>query len=213
VEGVRQPRSDVARNRRLLVEAAIESFQELGWDVPLDTVARRAGVGNATLYRHFPTRDDLYEAVFAVLHERLGHVLERYRDVDDGWRALQGLIFEIYATAPVSPGVGSPAEDRLDTSPSLRAVVTEISEALDRVLRLAQTQGSVRPDVDLEDLGLLLESIKPVFAVSAKVAPELWRRHLALLLDALRAGGASPLPPRLSDAEERVRLARAARRR
>jgi AcrR family transcriptional regulator len=213
VEGVRQPRSDVARNRRLLVEAAIESFQELGWDVPLDTVARRAGVGNATLYRHFPTRDDLYEAVFAVLHERLGHVLERYRDVDDGWRALQGLIVEIYATAPVSPGVGSPAEDRLDTSPSLRAVVTEISEALDRVLRLAQTQGSVRPDVDLEDLGLLLESIKPVFAVSAKVAPELWRRHLALLLDALRAGGASPLPPRLSDAEERVRLARAARRR
>jgi len=57
---VRQLRSDVARNRRLLVEAAMESFQELGWDVPLDTVARRAGVGNATLYRHFPTRDDLY---------------------------------------------------------------------------------------------------------------------------------------------------------
>ena len=46
---MRQQRSDVARNRRLLVEAAIESFQEFGWDVPLDTVARRAGVGNATL--------------------------------------------------------------------------------------------------------------------------------------------------------------------
>src|SRR3954453_22400263 len=92
---VRQLRSDVARNRRLLVEAAIESFQELGWDVPLDTVARRAGVGNATLYRHFPTRDDLYEAVFAVLHERLGHVLEHYENASDGWQALQGLIIEI----------------------------------------------------------------------------------------------------------------------
>jgi AcrR family transcriptional regulator len=210
---VRQPRSDVARNRRLLVEAAIEAFQEFGWDVPLDTVARRAGVGNATLYRHFPTRDDLYEAVFAVLHERLAGVLERYRDADDGWAALQGLVFEIYATAPVGPGVGSPAEDRLDTSPSLRAVVSEVGEALDRVLRLAQRQGSVRTDVDLEDLGLLLESMKPVFAVSAKVAPAMWRRHLALLLDALRAGSASALPPRMEDAEERARLARVVRRR
>ena len=72
---MRQPRSDVARNRRLLVEAAIESFQEFGWDVPLDRVARRAGVGNATLYRHFPTRDDLYEGAFAEIHERLGAVL------------------------------------------------------------------------------------------------------------------------------------------
>jgi AcrR family transcriptional regulator len=209
---VRQPRSDVARNRRLLVEAAIESFQELGWDVPLDTVARRAGVGNATLYRHFPTRDDLYEAVFAVLHERLGHVLEHYEDASDGWQALQGLIIEIYETAPVGPGVGSPAEERLDTSPSLRAVVTEVGDALDRVLRLAQSQGSVRADVDLEDLGLLLESVKPVFAVSARVAPDLWRRHLVLLLDALRAGAASPLPPRLSDPDQRARLARAVRR-
>jgi AcrR family transcriptional regulator len=209
---VRQPRSDVARNRRLLVEAAIESFQELGWDVPLDTVARRAGVGNATLYRHFPTRDDLYEAVFAVLHERLGHVLEHYENASDGWQALQGLIIDIYETAPVGPGVGSPAEDRLDTSPSLRAVVTEVGDALDRVLRLAQSQGSARADVDLEDLGLLLESVKPVFAVSARVAPELWRRHLVLLLDALRAGTASPLPPRLSDPDQRARLARVVRR-
>jgi len=184
---VRQPRSDVARNRRLLVGAAIESFQEFGWDVPLDTVARRAGVGNATLYRHFPTRDDLHEAAFAEIHQRLVAVLARYRDVDDGWTALRGLVFEIYATAPVGPAIGTPAQERLDTSPSLRSVVAEIGEALDRLLRLAQSQGSARADVDLEDLGLLLDSVRPVVAVSAKVAPELWRRHLALVLDALRA--------------------------
>jgi AcrR family transcriptional regulator len=208
---VRHPRSDVARNRRLLVEAAIESFHELGWDVPLDTVARRAGVGNATLYRHFPARDDLYEAVFAEIHERVAAVLARYVHVDDGWQALHDLIFEIYSTAPVGPRMGSPAQDRLDRSPSLRSVITEVGDVLDRVLRLAQSQGTVRDDIDLEDLGLLLDSIRPVVAASAKVAPELWQRHLVLVLDAVRAGPASPLPPRVGDAEQRVRLARAVR--
>lgn len=208
---MRQPRSDVARNRRLLVEAAIESFQEFGWDVPLDTVARRAGVGNATLYRHFPTRDNLHEAAFAEVHERLTAVLERYRDVDDGWQALHGLAVEIYATAPVGPAVGIPAQERLDSSPSFRSVVTEIGDALARLLRLAQSQGSARTDVDLEDLGLLLDSVRPVVAASDKVAPELWRRHLALVLDALRAEGASPLPPPMADAEQRLRLTRAVR--
>lgn len=205
---VRQLRSDVARNRRLLVEAAMESFQELGWDVPLDTVARRAGVGNATLYRHFPTRDDLYEAAFAEIRERLAAVLERYQDVDDGWRALHGLILELYSTVPVGPTMGTPAQDRLDTSPSLRSVVGEIRDALDRLLRLAQSQGSVRTDVDLEDLGLILESLRPIVAESEKVAPELWRRHLVLVLDALRVEAATPLPPRVGDAEQRSRLLR-----
>jgi AcrR family transcriptional regulator len=208
---VRQPRSDVARNRRLLVEAAIESFQELGWDVPLDTVARRAGVGNATLYRHFPTRDDLYEAAFTEIHERLNAVLERYRDVDDGWHGLRGLVVDIFATAPVGPALGTPAQERLDHSPSLRSLVTKITDALDRLLRLAQDQGSVRPDVDLADLGLLLDAVRPVVAASEKVAPELWRRHLALVLDALRPADASALPPPVADAEERLRLTRAVR--
>jgi AcrR family transcriptional regulator len=208
---MRQPRSDVTRNRRLLVEAAIESFHELGWDVPLDTVARRAGVGNATLYRHFPTRGDLYEAAFAEIRERLAAVLDRYRDVDDGWNALHELVVEIYSTAPVGPAMGSPAQERLDTSPSLRSVVTDVRDALDRLLRLAQSQGSARTDVDIEDLGLLLDSLRPLVAASAKAAPELWQRHLALVLDALRREAASPLPPRVADAEQRLRLARAAR--
>lgn len=205
---VRQPRSDVARNRRLLVEAAIASFHELGWDVPLDTVARRAGVGNATLYRHFPTREDLYEAAFAVVRERVAAVLARYRDADDGWAALHGLVRDVYATAPVGPAMSA---ERLDRSPSLRAVVTEVGDALDRVLHLAQRQGSVRPDVDLEDVGLLIESLRPVVAASAADAPELWRRHLVLVLDALRAEAASPLPPGVDDADRRTRLHRAAR--
>jgi AcrR family transcriptional regulator len=208
---VRQPRSDVTRNRRLLVEAAIESFHELGWDVPLDTVARRAGVGNATLYRHFPTRDDLYEAAFTEIYARLAAVLDRYKNADDGWQAMRGLIHEIYATAPIGPTMGSAAQERLESSPSLRSIVTETRDAVDRLLRLAQVQGSARADVDVDDLALLLDSMMPLVAASAKDAPELWQRQLVLVLDALRPGAASPLPPRVADVDQRARLTRAAR--
>ena len=208
---MRQPRSDVARNRRLLVEAAVEAFHEHGWDVPLDTVARRAGVGNATLYRHFPTRDDLYEAAFAEVRERVAAVLDRYRDVDDGWAALHGLILEIYSVAPAGAAMDGPAQERLETSPSLRSVVTEVRDALDRALRSAQSQGSARPDVDLEDLVLLVGTLRPVVAASEKVAPQMWHRHLVLVLDALRAEAASPLPPPMDDAAQRLRLTHAVR--
>ena len=206
---MRQPRSDVARNRRLLIEATIESFSDHGLDVPLDTVARRAGVGNATLYRHFPTRDDLYEAAFGEIRERFAAVLARYEDVDDGWRALHELIFEIFSTAPlVGPAVGQVDKERLDASPSLRWIVTEVHATLDRVLQFAQSQGAVRADVDVEDVSLLVDTLRPVVAASGNDAPELWHRHLVLVLDALRLGAASPLPARLSDVEQRIRLTR-----
>lgn len=193
---MRQTRSDVARNRGLLVEAAIESFRELGWDVPLDAVARRAGVGNATLYRHFPTRQDLNEAAFVEIRSRLTEVLDRYRSVDDGWAALHGLVVEIFSTARVGPAMGGSLQDRIDTSPSLRSLVAEVRGVLHQVLRSAQEQGSVRADVDVDDLGLLVDSLRSVIASSDRTAPQVWRRHLVLMLDALRAEAASPLPPR-----------------
>ena len=208
---MRQPRSDVARNRRLLVEAAIEAVREHGWDVALDTVARRAGVGNATLYRHFPTRDDLYEAAFAEVGERLDVVLARYADVDDGRRALHEVITAVYTTAPLAPGMKDPTREWLDTSPSLRRIVAEVTATLDRLLQLAQSQGSVRTDVDLDDLELLLHSLRPIIVASGGVAPQMWRRHLTLLLDALRPGAASALPDRPGDPEQRLRVLRAVR--
>jgi hypothetical protein len=107
--------------------------------------------------------------------------------------------------------MSDPAKERLETSPSLRAIVAEVKATLDRLLRLAQSQGTVRADVDLADLALLLHSLRPVVVASDEVAPEMWRRHLTLVLDALRPGAASPLPARLDDAEQRRRLLRAVR--
>jgi len=82
------PRRDAARNRRLLVEAAGEVLREQGLDASLDEIARRAGVGNATLYRHFPTRERLYEVVFAEAGDMLERACNRALAIDDPWTAL-----------------------------------------------------------------------------------------------------------------------------
>src|ERR687887_1500113 len=81
-------RSDARRNRKLLLQAAGEVLREDGLDASLDEIARRAGVGNATLYRHFPTREKLCEAVFAEAGEELKLIWERVLCVEDPWQAL-----------------------------------------------------------------------------------------------------------------------------
>jgi AcrR family transcriptional regulator len=209
----RRPRRDAERNRRLLVQAAVETFRVDGLDVALDAIARRAGVGNATLYRHFPTREDLYEAVFADAGERLSEVTRRYAEATDGAAALRAFVEDLYSISPVSSELGKLADERLDVSPALRQIVEDVRATLVRLLALAQEQGSVRRDVDLDDLELLLSGLKAVVVATAEVAPGLWRRHLALLLDALRPSVGPGLPAPDVDPELRRRLGRAAQNR
>jgi AcrR family transcriptional regulator len=209
----RRPRRDAERNRRLLVQAALETFRDEGLDVALDAIARRAGVGNATLYRHFPTREDLYEAVFADAAERISEVTGRYADVTDAFTALRAFVEELYTSSPMSSELGKLADERLDVSPALRGIVDEVRAALGRLLTQAQEQGSVRRDVDLEDLGLVLAGLKPCVVATADVAPGLWRRQLVLVLDALRPAAATPLPDPGVDPELRRALGRTAQNR
>src|SRR5919202_951479 len=81
-------RTDARRNRRRLLESAREVMREQGLDASLGEIARRAGVGNATLYRHFPTREALCEAVFAEYGSELEEISERVLRIPDAWEAL-----------------------------------------------------------------------------------------------------------------------------
>jgi AcrR family transcriptional regulator len=205
----RRPRRDAARNHELLVHAAMSAFRDEGFDVALDTIARRAGVGNATLYRHFATREELYDAVFADLRDRAGAVLARYQAVDDARGALAGFVAELFTVGPAGFELGCLADRTCDATPALEAMITEIRATLQRLLVQAQRQGTVRPDVDVEDLGLLLASARSVMAVAREAAPGVWRRHLTLLLDALRPADRSPLPVAGVGEPERERIGRA----
>jgi AcrR family transcriptional regulator len=210
----RGSRRDAQRNRALLIAAARESFAEHGVDARLDEIARRAGVGTGTLYRHFPTREALVEAIFA---ERVGEFLaltEAGLAQPDAWSGLVGfleatlelqrsdrVLKEIFLRYP--PGEGRLAETR-----------AQMRAQFDELIGRAREQGSLRPDFTVGDLALLLWSFAPVMDATADTAPEVWRRHLHWLLDGLRTEAATPqTQPPLDDDQlsESMRCLRAQR--
>jgi AcrR family transcriptional regulator len=187
----RGQRRHARRNHELLVAAAREVFAEGGVEAPLEAVARRAGVGIGTLYRHFTTREALVEAI---LEERIGELLalaESAAAEPDGWGALVGFLeqtLELQASDrvlkalllrhPRGEGRLAPARENL-------------RRLFARLLEHAREQGSLREDFTLSDLALLFWSFAPLIDATADIQPTAWRRHLHFLLDGLRAQAAT----------------------
>jgi AcrR family transcriptional regulator len=185
-EPARPLRADAARNRARVLEVAYETFAAEGLAVPIDEIARRAGVGAGTVYRHFPTKEDLYRAV---VEDRM------LRIVDDG-RALlaneepgqalfvflQSMILEWGATnrglTDALAGLGI----------DIKAAVPEAEEAflalLGDLLRAAQNAGTVRRDLDVRDLKALMVGAQAMQSYNADAA----ERLTEVVLDGLRAG-------------------------
>jgi AcrR family transcriptional regulator len=185
-------RRDARRNDELLVAAARELFSEHGVDVRFDEIARRAGLGTATLYRHFPTRAALVEAIFAERVDELLSLAAASLAQPDAWLGLvsfleaifelQGddrVLREIFVRYP--PGEGLLAETRLQ----MRAI-------FEQLLQRAHDEGALRTDFGVPDLAILLWSFAPVIDATAEAAPNAWRRHLHWLLDGLRPTAATP---------------------
>ena len=185
-------RRDAQRNHELLVATARTVFAERGVDAPLDEIARRAGLGIGTLYRHFPTRDALVEAIFVERVDVFRAVGEAALANPDAWAGLvefleatlelqssDRLLKEIFLRHP--PAEGRLAETRL-----------ELSRLFEQLLARAHEQGVLRADFTVPDLALVLWSFAPVIDATAVTAPGAWRRHLHWLLDGLRARAATP---------------------
>ncbi len=185
-------RSDARRNHELLVVAAREVFAERGLEASLEEIARRAGLGIGTLYRHFATREALVEAIFEGRIDELVALGEAAEAEPDAWLAVVLVLertLELQAGDRVLKDVlmrYPPGEGRLASArEELRAV-------FERTLVRAQEQGTLRADFALPDLALALWSFGPLIDATAEVAPNAWRRHLHWLLDGLRAAAATP---------------------
>jgi AcrR family transcriptional regulator len=185
-------RRDAQRNHKLLVAAARDAFAERGVEAPLDEIARRAGLGIATLYRHFPTRDALVEAIFAERVDEFLAVGETALADEDAWTGLVGFLertLELQTSDRVLKEIFlryPPAEGRLAETRR------ELRQLFERVLARAHDQGVLRRDFAAPDLALVLWSFAPVIDATAEIAPNVWRRHLHWLLDGLRAESATP---------------------
>ncbi|MEV7027625.1 helix-turn-helix domain-containing protein [Kitasatospora sp. NPDC093558] len=181
-------RRDARRNRELLVTAAREVFSEQGLAAPLDEIARRAGVGNATLYRHFSTRADLVDEVF---HGALAATVtagEQARDAEDAWTGLVGYLGTVFAGLAADRGANDLMTTDIEGVRALDAVHAHNRETMDLLIRRAQHQGTMRSDVTTEDLLVMLAALGRAVPALAAAVPDVWRRYLALFLDGLRTG-------------------------
>ena len=152
-ESTRKPRADGQRNRERLIEIAKMAFAEVGADVSLEEIARRAKVGIGTLYRHFPTRDAIVEAVYRREVQQLAEAATRLLETVPPGQALHQwmrLFVDYIATKKViAPALGVIASGGSD----LFAVSSaQIIDAVTRLVSAATAASAVRPDVDPTDL-------------------------------------------------------------
>jgi AcrR family transcriptional regulator len=197
-------RVDARRNRERLVAAARMLFARHGLDVSVREIAREAGVGVGTLYRRFPTRDELVDAVLEDAFEEVVAAGERALAEHDAWSGFAEFVEDLLALNANNRGLKDVVETqqrgRGRAASMRRRIRPMIAELIDR----AQAQGALRADFSPQDLSLLFWGSDRVIELTADVAPEVWRRYLGLVLDGLRATAATPLPhPPLSDAELR----------
>jgi AcrR family transcriptional regulator len=170
-------RADAARNREKVLRAARDAFAESGYGVPLDEIAARAGVGPGTVYRHFPTKEALFEAVVAArLRDLVTDARARADSSDPG-----GAFFGFLARVAAESAAKRDLPDAISVAGSLR---DELNAALELLLQRAQRAGAVRADVRTPDLIVLL---KGLFASLADVSDSVQRDLVfAVLADGLR---------------------------
>lgn len=179
-------RADAERNRLALLAAAREVFGEQGLEASLDEIARRARVGNATLYRRFPTRADLISAVFA--DRRAVHVelAERALEDPDPWHGFVGFVTAMCELQAQNRGLGellmSANFDGDDHHVQVRA---RSEQRIRDVIKRAQDAGSLRADYRLQDLLSLFMANAGV--IQQNPDPEAWRRQLTLVIEGLSA--------------------------
>ncbi|MBS2532307.1 TetR/AcrR family transcriptional regulator [Catenulispora sp. NF23] len=189
----RAPRVDAQRNRERIVAAARDLFTEVGRQAPIDEVARRAGIGNATVYRHFPDRDAL---VLAVVHSVLKRAADRAEaamaQAEEPFEALSRFVLaaadeQIGATCVMLDGAYDPGD------PEVKVLEERLNGLLDTMLARARRAGLLRPGIDRDDIFVGVAQL-------TRPLPDLVtvrrgsRRYLQLFLDGLRAPGYTALP-------------------
>ena len=207
----RRLRADAARNRDAIVAVARDVFAEHGLEAPLEAIAARAGVGIATLYRRFPTREKL---VAAALVEKVAEYAEAARQAlaaPDPWDGFAGFVERICELQAGDRGLSDLLSMTLSADERVEELRRTANDLLITVIDRAKAAGTLREDFVGEDLVLLLIATAAVMHVTRADAPEAWRRFVALALNSFSSRGSPALPDPPSTAQltrAMVRLAR-----
>jgi AcrR family transcriptional regulator len=188
-------RADAQLNRDRILDAAAKLFADRGISVPLDEVARQAGVGVATLYRRFPTRADLAAATFERNISRYTEAVDRALADPQPWHGFRGLVFELCEMQATDAGLRDLLTTAFPASSVIEQRTGEAVEKLRTLMSRAQADGSLRPDLAVADLVVMLLANAGVVSATSTSAPDAWRRFAALMVDAYSAVPQTPLPP------------------
>jgi AcrR family transcriptional regulator len=190
-------RADARRNRDAIVNAAREAFAMHGLQTSLDDIAKCAGVGSGTLYRHFPKRDDLVAAVFTERMDELARAVDEALRDENPWRGFTVYVKRVCQAQAEDQGlaaifaVGQGGEELAD----LR---NRAYEGFNELIAAAKKSGELREDFTAEDIAALLMANAGIIERAGTVASDASERFVALALDGFRANGATPAPPAVS---------------
>jgi AcrR family transcriptional regulator len=179
-------RSDARENRERILAAAAQAFAADGLSVSLIEIARRAGVGNATLHRNF-TKEQLVDELFNDWYTQRQAIAERALADPDPWHGLVSFLEDVLADGTRNRAMGALFAIR----PCWRDRFLALMAAL---LTRSQVAGLTRPDLTAQDLTLTMLGVSRTMTITAQTAPEQWRRHLAIVLDGIKAQHAQRLP-------------------
>jgi AcrR family transcriptional regulator len=188
-------RADARRNREAVLVAARERFGECGLECQMEDIARCAGVGVGTVYRHFPTKTDLIAALVTDRFERLAERAREALAEEDPWQAFCDLMRHSAELQVRDRGLS----EFISSAPELgqhEAVKSGLAGVTAELIAKAQRAGGMRKDAVIEDVPTLICGLGAVTAGAAGNMPELnWERYVEIMLDGLRAPGVNKLPP------------------
>lgn len=196
-------RKDAERNRRRIIEAARELCATRGLEATLNEVAHHANLGVGTVYRRFPTKDALFEAIFRDGIDRLVVLAETALEAEDSWEGFAWFVWQLCEMTATDRGLREVVFSRAYCGRRVDAARTQLHPRISKLVKRAQQDGYLRPEVSATDAPLLGLMAGAVSEYSGDVSVDLWRRYVAILLQGMRCQpGQERLPaPALSQAE------------
>ena len=165
-------RADAARNLELILEAAEAAFAEKGNEACVADIASRAGVGQATIFRRFETKDDLIAAVFERKIAQVAEAAESALRKRSAWEGLRAFMTFATGLQARDRGFFQGYAERLSADPSIRAQKQRIMEQMQEVVRRAKAEGSLREDIEAEDI----HAFCCAAAQAGSTGPRAWKR-------------------------------------
>lgn len=182
----RELRADAQRNRERVLGAARELFAERGLEATLNDVAHHAGVGVGTVYRRFPTKESLLDAIFEDAIEQIVDFAESALQQEDSWAGFVWFVEHLCELTATDRGLREMVYSTAYGGYRVECAKLRLHPPISDLVERARNDGHLRPDIEGTDMPVISLLAGTVSEWAGHVEPELWRRYVALLLDGMR---------------------------